>query len=122
VGVALGRQALSLDPTVPPAGGARIDLAQPPAGRGRCSLRLIRIKAGKALERQDRSASCEDRAVPPSLFGFVWRISGRHQPWIAAVAVLVFLLGTAPLEIQRRLVNDAFRRSSLDGIVVLVLA
>jgi ABC-type multidrug transport system fused ATPase/permease subunit len=59
--------------------------------------------------------------VPASLFGFVWRISGRHQPWLAAVTVLVFLLGTVPLEIQRRIVNDAFKQSSIEQIVTLVI-
>jgi ABC-type multidrug transport system fused ATPase/permease subunit len=63
----------------------------------------------------------EGSFVPSTLFGFIWRTSGRHQPWIGAIAVVVLLLGTAPLEIQRRVINDAFKRSSLQQIALLVL-
>jgi ABC-type multidrug transport system fused ATPase/permease subunit len=42
-----------------------------------------------------------------SLYRYVWRMSGRHQAWLSLLAALVAGLSMAPLELQRRLVNDA---------------
>jgi ABC-type multidrug transport system fused ATPase/permease subunit len=42
-----------------------------------------------------------------SLYGYVWRMSGWHQAWLSALAALVAGLSMAPLELQRRIVNDA---------------
>ena len=46
--------------------------------------------------------------TPPSLFRFIWRVSARDQLALALLSVLVFTAGIAPLELQRRIVNDAF--------------
>ena len=58
--------------------------------------------------------------MPRTLFGFVRRVSAWSQLWVACLAVAVFILNTAPLEMQRRILNAAV----LDGDVkrVLVLA
>ena len=58
--------------------------------------------------------------VPKNIFSFVWRTSGWHQPWLAAMSILAFLLGTVPLEIQRRIVNDALRGGLLRRVLMLV--
>jgi ABC-type multidrug transport system fused ATPase/permease subunit len=59
--------------------------------------------------------------LPGSLLGFVWRISARHQIALSCLSVVVFLMSAAPLEIQRRIVNDAFRGGQLRPIVTLAL-
>jgi ABC-type bacteriocin/lantibiotic exporter with double-glycine peptidase domain len=58
--------------------------------------------------------------MPATLFGFVRRVSGWSQFRASCLAVAVFVLTTAPLEMQRRILNAAV----LDGNVtqVLVLA
>jgi len=59
--------------------------------------------------------------MPASMFGFLWRVSGRHQVTIAMLATVVFVFNTAPLEMQRRILNAA----TLDrdtGLVVLLAA
>ncbi len=43
--------------------------------------------------------------MPPTLFGFVFRVSARNQVWISLLAIAVFTLNTAPLELQRRMMN-----------------
>ena len=50
--------------------------------------------------------------LPATLAGYVWQASGRHQIALALLSVLVFLLSAAPLEFQRRIVNEAIH----DGI------
>ena len=60
--------------------------------------------------------------MPKSLFGYVWRTSARHQVALCALSVAVFLLSTAPLELQRRIVNDAIKRGALDAILWLAIA
>ncbi|PZU87095.1 MAG: multidrug ABC transporter ATP-binding protein [Shinella sp.] len=58
--------------------------------------------------------------MPTSLYRFVWRVSGLHQVAIAILSILLFLLGTVPLEIQRRIVNDATNLKPFSAIVTLV--
>ena len=61
-------------------------------------------------------------APPTTLLAYVLRVSGRHQIALLLLSVAVFLLSTAPLEIQRRLVNDAIRNGSVAPILWLALA
>jgi ABC-type multidrug transport system fused ATPase/permease subunit len=42
-----------------------------------------------------------------SLYRYVWRMSGWHQGWLSLLAALVAGLSMAPLELQRRIVNNA---------------
>jgi len=42
-----------------------------------------------------------------TLAGYVWRMSGRHQFGVCAVALVVAALTAVPLELQRRLIDDA---------------
>lgn len=49
----------------------------------------------------------------PTLAGFVWAMSGRHQIFVCGVALVVAALSMAPLELQRRIVNGAVERSDL---------
>ena len=60
--------------------------------------------------------------LPQSLFGYVLAVSGRHQLALLLLSVIVFLLSAAPLEIQRRVVNDAFRHAEIAPILWLALA
>ncbi|HEX6794466.1 MAG TPA: ABC transporter ATP-binding protein [Casimicrobiaceae bacterium] len=58
--------------------------------------------------------------MPRTFFGFVRRVSGGSQLWAGCLAVAIFILDTAPLEMQRRILNAAV----VDGDVrrVLMLA
>jgi ABC-type multidrug transport system fused ATPase/permease subunit len=60
--------------------------------------------------------------LPPTLFSYIWRQSAAHQGALAALSVSVFLLSTAPLEIQRRVVNDAIANGNIRSILWLALA
>jgi ABC-type multidrug transport system fused ATPase/permease subunit len=60
--------------------------------------------------------------LPQTLFGYIWQVSARHQIALCLLAVTVFLLTTVPLELQRRIVNDAVKNGSIRGIVWLALA
>jgi ABC-type bacteriocin/lantibiotic exporter with double-glycine peptidase domain len=83
----------------------------------------------------------EDRLVPPrgdalalparagktphlanSLFGFILETSARHQLCLAAITILLCLVITLPLELQRRIVNDALQRREFHTIGALALA
>ncbi len=61
------------------------------------------------------------RRLPRSLFGLAWRLSGGDQVWLCALAVAVALLDTAPIEVQRRMVNHAIKESGLRSITMLAL-
>ena len=59
--------------------------------------------------------------MPRSLFNFVFLIGRWHQAALAALSVLLFLAGTAPLEIQRRVINAATQGADFQTIALLVL-
>jgi ABC-type multidrug transport system fused ATPase/permease subunit len=60
--------------------------------------------------------------MPRGLFGYIWKTSARHQAALAALSVVVFLLSAVPLELQRRLINDAIAHGATSTIVWLALA
>ena len=50
--------------------------------------------------------------MPRTVMGYVLRFTGAHQTGLAALSIAVFLLSTAPLELQRRIVNDLVGKGS----------
>lgn len=56
-----------------------------------------------------------------TLVGYVIRMSGRHQIWICLLAVVVAGIGLAPLELQRRILDDAVIDKDVDLIITLGL-
>jgi hypothetical protein len=61
-------------------------------------------------------------ALPQSILGYVFRYSGKHQIALAALAVAVFALSTVPLELQRRIINDAIKSGATGTILWLAAA
>jgi ABC-type bacteriocin/lantibiotic exporter with double-glycine peptidase domain len=60
--------------------------------------------------------------MPKSLFGYVWRVGVRAQLLLAGLAVIVTILDLIPLELQRRIVNQAIERHAMKMLVWLALA
>jgi ABC-type multidrug transport system fused ATPase/permease subunit len=75
-----------------------------------------------ATTHTSRSSPCQTAVLPRTLFGYIWQVSARHQIALCLLAVTVFLLTTVPLELQRRIVNDAIKNGSIRAIVWLALA
>jgi ABC-type multidrug transport system fused ATPase/permease subunit len=71
------------------------------------------------LRRREPDPDLTGVRLPKTLLGFVWRLSAWDQGWIAALSVGVSFLGTAPIEIQRRMVNEALKQRDLHAIAVL---
>ena len=69
----------------------------------------------------DVSQSLARKKLPPTLFGFVWRVSAWSQLRISVLAIAVFALNTAPLELQRRLLNATVVGGDIKLIVGLAL-
>jgi ABC-type multidrug transport system fused ATPase/permease subunit len=72
--------------------------------------------------RDTLSRSLAQHGMPVTLFGFVRRVSAWNQVWLALLAVVVFILNTAPLEMQRRILNAATLDRDVRLVVVLGLA
>jgi ABC-type bacteriocin/lantibiotic exporter with double-glycine peptidase domain len=53
------------------------------------------------------------------LYGYIWSTSGRAQLLLALLSVVIFLLDLVPLELQRRIVNDAIGNKAFGELVVL---
>lgn len=60
--------------------------------------------------------------MPLTLFGLVKQVSGFHQCWLAGLSGLVFAVGLAPLEVQRRIVNAAVTGGNIRILVLLAAA
>jgi len=50
------------------------------------------------------------------MMGYVVRSSGRHQIALAVLSAAVFGLSSVPLELQRRVVNDAIKNGATETI------
>jgi ABC-type bacteriocin/lantibiotic exporter with double-glycine peptidase domain len=60
--------------------------------------------------------------LPQSLFRYVLKTSGVHQLLLSLLAVVVFLIELAPLELQRRIVNDLVKNRDYRLVIVLCAA
>ncbi|MDP2333284.1 MAG: ABC transporter ATP-binding protein [Reyranella sp.] len=60
--------------------------------------------------------------LPRTIMGYVLQKSGRHQAALAVLSVAVFALSAVPLELQRRIVNDAIGSGAVRTIFLLALA
>jgi ABC-type bacteriocin/lantibiotic exporter with double-glycine peptidase domain len=59
--------------------------------------------------------------MPRNLYRYIWEVSARHQIWLSALAVAIFVLDLAPLELQRRIVNGAIERRAFRLLLLLSL-
>jgi ABC-type multidrug transport system fused ATPase/permease subunit len=57
--------------------------------------------------------------LPQSIFGYVWQFSQSSQMWLCVGSVATFFLSLAPLELQRRIINEAFKDRDLNALVYL---
>jgi len=57
--------------------------------------------------------------LPETIFGYVWEVSREGQIWLCAGSVVSFLLSLVPLEMQRRVVNEALEQRQLRTLAYL---
>ncbi len=57
--------------------------------------------------------------LPRELSAYIWQHSALHQAVLALLAIVVFVLSALPLEIQRRLIDDALRGGAIAPILWL---
>ena len=75
-----------------------------------------------ALPRNHVSQSLARQGMPRRFFSFVWRVSARSQLWASLLAIAVFTLNTAPLEMQRRILNAAVLHGDVKLVLILAAA
>ena len=56
------------------------------------------------------------------IFDYTLRATGRHQAVLVVLTIAVFLLEVAPLELQRRVINDLVKHREYDDILLLCVA
>ena len=57
--------------------------------------------------------------LPQSLYAFIWRSSRRQQVWLVLLTLIVAPMSMAPLELQRRIVDDAIGNANLHYMLLL---
>jgi len=68
------------------------------------------------------TATMDGRSIEPtgeSFVRYIWRVTGRQQVCLTLLAGLVFPLTMAPLELQRRIVNDAIGGGDMRWLLML---
>ena len=87
------------------------------AAEGRC--------ADSAPGSDAAAAPGSGRDSPPGrfarmgLYGYIWRISGRRQLFLVCLSIFIGALDLAPLELQRRIVNDAIGERAVSLLIWL---
>ncbi len=54
-------------------------------------------------------------------YRYIWRVSGKHQVFLSLLAVALFAVQLVPLELQRRIINNATERAEYRTIALLCL-
>jgi ABC-type bacteriocin/lantibiotic exporter with double-glycine peptidase domain len=76
----------------------------------------VRAVVKRRPHRAPPSVKANPQSPPPlrpgryahmGLYGYIWTTSGRAQILLGLLSVFIFLLDLVPLELQRRIVNDA---------------
>jgi ABC-type multidrug transport system fused ATPase/permease subunit len=80
---------------------------------------LIQSAGAADLPRPSRD---DADSMPGELWTYIRRVSLRDQIWLSVITILVFLLTLVPLELQRRVINDAIGSRHLPSILLLCLA
>jgi len=57
--------------------------------------------------------------LPKSLYGFIWKVSSRDQILLCIITLVVTGMSMVPLELQRRIVNDAIENHDLRNMLLL---
>ena len=89
----------------------------PPATKRR--RRTSRPPKKQSAAKPPRRASGPGRFARLGLYGYIWMTSGRAQILLALLSVFIFLLDLVPLELQRRIVNDAIGNKIFSELVWL---
>lgn len=66
-----------------------------------------------------RAGKNRRQTLPQGLYTFVWRWTGRQQVVLIILSSIVFPLTLVPLELQRRIINEAIENGSLDILLLL---
>jgi ABC-type bacteriocin/lantibiotic exporter with double-glycine peptidase domain len=78
--------------------------------------------AGRHIPRPRTVATTGDDSPAPSIWGYVWRMTGWHQVGAGMLGVAVAILAFVPVELQRRLIDDAITPGDLGLLWVLGLS
>ena len=57
------------------------------------------------------------RFAKMGLYGYIWATSRRGQVLLALLSIFIFLLDLVPLELQRRIVNDAIGQKAFGALL-----
>jgi ABC-type bacteriocin/lantibiotic exporter with double-glycine peptidase domain len=60
-------------------------------------------------------------AAMRDFYRYIWKVSGKHQVFLSLLAVALFVVQLAPLELQRRIINHATERAEYSAIAMLCL-
>ena len=66
-----------------------------------------------------KAASTEVVRSNETLAGFVWRASGVHQFYVGSLAIALALLNFAPIDLQRRIVDEAIASGDVKALLLL---
>lgn len=60
--------------------------------------------------------------MPKSLYAYIWQVSRRQQIWLVILTLIIAGLTMLPLELQRRMVDDAIHNADISFLLTLASA
>lgn len=60
-----------------------------------------------------------DHKPVSNIYAFLWRMTGRHQIYVGLIALAVAAVSVAPVDLQRRLINEGVEDRNLDVLLWL---
>jgi ABC-type bacteriocin/lantibiotic exporter with double-glycine peptidase domain len=78
-----------------------------------------RRKPARPKLARNTDQSNKRRFAAMGLYGYIWATSGRAQILLAVLSVFICLLDLVPLELQRRIVNDAIGQKAFGTLILL---
>ncbi|HVJ36000.1 MAG TPA: ABC transporter ATP-binding protein [Terriglobia bacterium] len=104
------------------ASGNKMELQPQPAGdTGNGARALAQVAAQLESAVTSAGDAISGLLLPRSLRRFIWESSGWHQLGLCLLSVALFLVGTVPLEVQRRIVNDLVKGGTYRPVLTLAL-
>lgn len=73
------------------------------------------------LKRPKKVRRTGDDSPATSLAAFVWRMTGKQQVWLCLLAVATAVIGLAPVDLQRRIIDGPISDGDIQGLIWLCL-
>jgi hypothetical protein len=85
-------------------------------------MRRLRVRGAGRVREPAAAVASSTAPGAPSVYRFIWAATRKDQVWLCLMTLLVVPVSMVPLELQRRITNEAIGRRHLGLLALLGLA